>query len=543
MNKRLITSAVLVFTMLGSISAQYQMSEGTRKLATTLTLIEKMYVDKISDTKLADDAIVSLLQKLDPHSSYISKEEVAEMNEPLEGNFDGIGIAFNMMNDTLYVIETIAGGPSEKVGLLPGDRIIAVNDSTIAGVKMSTKNIMKRLKGQKGTKVDVRVIRKSVFEPINFNIIRGKIPVFSLDAAYMIDNQSGYIRLSRFGATTTQEFKQALAKLQKAGLKNLILDLEYNGGGYMGAASDLANEFLGKDKLLVYMEGEHLPRNTTVSKTGGMFEVGKLVVLVDDASASASEIVAGAIQDWDRGVIVGRRTFGKGLVQRPFPLPDGSQIRLTVARYYTPTGRSIQKPYTSGDADSYNREFIERYNRGEMMSADSIHFPDSLKYKTLVNERTVYGGGGIMPDYFVPMDTTEYTQYMGKVSAMGIIARLSLEIVDNQRKDLLKRYPTVDQYRKKYEVSDEVLNRMVEMAEKDKIKYNEEQFLRSKASFQQRLKSLIARDLYNTEAYYQIVNDDNDIFLKGLEVINDDKMYHKLLEQQQNKALHYENKH
>lgn len=530
MNKKTIALLAYLLFIVGNATAQYQMSPGTRKLATTMTLIEKMYVDKIDEDKTVDDAIASILQKLDPHSSYINKEEVAEMNEPLEGNFDGIGIAFNMMNDTLYVIETIAGGPSEKVGLLPGDRIIAVNDTAIAGVKMTTRNIMKRLKGPKGTKVDITVLRRKSEEPINFKITRAKIPVFSLDAAYMIDDKTGYIRLSRFGVTTVDEFREALAKLQKLGLKNLILDLEYNGGGVMEAASELANDFLGKDKLLVYMEGEHLPRKISESQKPGMFETGKLVVLVDGASASASEIVTGAIQDWDRGVIVGRRTFGKGLVQRPFPLPDGSQIRLTVARYYTPTGRSIQKPYTSGDFDSYSKEYIERYNKGEMMSADSIHFPDSLKYKTLVNGRTVYGGGGIMPDYYVPIDTTEFSTYFAKISAMGVIPKLCLEIVDNSRQELLTKYPNIEVYKKKFEISKNMLQRVIDIAKDDSIAYNEEEFNRSKDLIKTRIKSLIARDLYSTEAFYKVANDNNEIFLKGLEIINDDKLYRKLLE-------------
>mgnify|MGYP000098181700 FL=1 len=316
---------VVVFTLFAysDLSAQFSMSQGTRKLATTMTLIERMYVDQVDDEKLADDAIVAILKELDPHSSYLNADAVAEMNEPLEGNFDGIGISFNMMSDTLYVIETIADGPSERVGLLPGDRVIAVNDTAIAGVNMSTKDIMKRLRGPKGTKVKVSVARRGVSEPIVFQIIRDKIPIYSLDASYMVDQKTGYIRLSRFGATTVEEFRLALEKLKVQGMQDLILDLQSNGGGYLTAATELADEFLGKDKLVVYMEGTHQAKSSDVATEKGMFESGKLVILVDEGSASASEIVSGAVQDWDRGLIIGRRTFGKGLVQRQFPLPDG----------------------------------------------------------------------------------------------------------------------------------------------------------------------------------------------------------------------------
>ncbi len=527
----LIITCTFVFT--NTTSAQYSMSQGTKKLATTMTLIEKMYVDKVGDEKLAENAIVSILKELDPHSSYLSAESVAEMNEPLEGNFDGIGISFNMMSDTLYVIETIADGPSERVGMLPGDRIISVNDSTIAGVKMSTRDIMKQLKGPKGSKVTVKVLRRGTPKPITFQIIRAKIPIYSLDAAYMIDDKTGYIRLSRFGATTATEFREALNKLTAEGLQNLILDLESNGGGYLNAATELADEFLDKNKLTVYMEGAHQEKTSDSSTEKGLFEKGKLVILVDEGSASASEILSGAVQDWDRGLIVGRRTFGKGLVQRQFPLPDGSMIRLTVARYYTPTGRCIQKPYTHGDQDSYNKDLISRYNRGEMMNADSIHFPDSLKYKTLVNQRIVYGGGGIMPDNFVPIDTTEYTEYSGRINAMGIVYRLSLNQVDANRKDLLKKYPTIEKYKKEYEVSDKVLAEMIKMATDEKIEYKEDQYLKSKEQFKRRIKSLIARDLFSTTAYFKIINDESEIFKRGLEIINNDSEYNKLLGKQQ----------
>lgn len=531
MKKILLLVVVFTLFVYSDLSAQFSMSQGTRKLATTMTLIERMYVDQVDDEKLADDAIVAILKELDPHSSYLNADAVAEMNEPLEGNFDGIGISFNMMSDTLYVIETIADGPSERVGLLPGDRVIAVNDTAIAGVNMSTKDIMKRLRGPKGTKVKVSVARRGVSEPIVFQIIRDKIPIYSLDASYMVDQKTGYIRLSRFGATTVEEFRLALEKLKAQGMQDLILDLQSNGGGYLTAATELADEFLGKDKLVVYMEGTHQAKSSDVATEKGMFESGKLVILVDEGSASASEIVSGAVQDWDRGLIIGRRTFGKGLVQRQFPLPDGSMIRLTVARYYTPTGRCIQKPYVNGDQDSYNKDLIDRYNRGEMMNADSIHFPDSLKYKTLVNQRIVYGGGGIMPDYFVPMDTTEYTDYSGRVNAMGLTYRLALNQVDANRKGLLKKYPTIDKFKKEYVVSNDLLDDLVKMATESKIEFKEDQFDRSKDLLKRRIKSSMARDLYDMSSYFQLINDESVIFTKGLEIIRDDAQYYKLLKQ------------
>ena len=314
-------------------------------------------------------------------------------------------------------------------------------------------------------------------------------------------------------------------------MQDLILDLQSNGGGYLTAATELADEFLGKDKLVVYMEGTHQAKSSDVATEKGMFESGKLVILVDEGSASASEIVSGAVQDWDRGLIIGRRTFGKGLVQRQFPLPDGSMIRLTVARYYTPTGRCIQKPYINGDQDSYNKDLIDRYNRGEMMNADSIHFPDSLKYKTLVNQRIVYGGGGIMPDYFVPMDTTEYTDYSGRVNAMGLTYRLALNQVDANRKGLLKKYPTIDKFKKEYVVSNDLLDDLVKMATESKIEFKEDQFDRSKDLLKRRIKSSMARDLYDMSSYFQLINDESVIFTKGLEIIRDDAQYYKLLKQ------------
>ena len=387
--KRIVLSLLIVLGVFTGATAQ-KANMDARKLQLALFAISNLYVDSTSETKLVEDAIVGMLDKLDPHSNYMDPEETKEMTEPLQGNFDGIGIQFNMLTDTLYVIQVIPGGPSEKVGLMAGDRIIQVDDTLIAGVKMKTTDIMKKLRGPKGTEVRVKVKRGKSPELMDFKIVRGKIPVYSLDAAYMADKNTGYIKLNRFAASSADEFREALEKLRKQGMKNLILDLQGNGGGYLNIAIELADEFLDKNRLIVYTKGSKQPREEANSTARGQFQEGRLVVLVDESSASASEIVSGAIQDWDRGVIVGRRTFGKGLVQKPIPLPDGSMIRLTVSRYYTPTGRCIQKPYENGKMEEYHHDLIDRYNRGELMSADSIHFPDSMKYNTLVTERTVY---------------------------------------------------------------------------------------------------------------------------------------------------------
>lgn len=425
MKQRLYLILLCNFFFFCSVVAQNKiLNSPSRKLQLAEFAISNLYVDQVDENKLVESAIVKMLEQLDPHSTYSDPEEVKALNEPLQGNFDGIGIQFNMATDTLFVIQPVSGGPSEKVGILAGDRIIEVNDTVIAGVKMTTEDVMRRLRGKRGTEVTVKVMRRGVKELLPFTIKRDKIPVYSLDASYMVDKKIGYIRVNRFAATTGKEFADALHRLQKEGMRDLILDLQGNGGGYLNAAIELANQFLGKKELIVYTEGRRNPRAEFDAEGNGDFLNGRLVVLVDEFSASASEIVTGALQDWDRAIVVGRRTFGKGLVQRPIDLPDGSMIRLTVARYYTPSGRCIQKPYES--IEQYNKDLIDRYNRGEMLSADSIHFPDSLKYKTLKLGRTVYGGGGIMPDYFVPVDTTMYTDYYLALRDKGAIVQLSL---------------------------------------------------------------------------------------------------------------------
>ncbi len=530
MKKLLFIVLLGVFTL--PVFAQTTSRMAMRKLNLAEYAISQLYVDSVNENSLVESAIVKMLSQLDPHSTYSNPDEVKEMNEPLQGNFDGIGVQFQMMEDTLLVIQPVSGGPSEKVGILAGDRIIAVNDSAIAGVKLSTEDIMKRLRGPKGTKVDLTVLRREVKDLLHFTVKRDKIPLYSLDAAYMIEPGIGYIRVSRFAMTTGKEFLEAMQKLQAKGMVDLILDLQGNGGGYLNAAIDLANEFLGPRELIVYTEGRAEKRSNFFAKGNGHFLQGRLVLLVDEYSASASEIVAGAMQDWDRAVIVGRRSFGKGLVQRPIDLPDGSMIRLTVARYYTPSGRSIQKPYTKSakdggnavevDFEQYRSDLIVRYNNGELMHADSIHFPDSLKYTTKRLGRTVYGGGGIMPDYFVPMDTTSYTKLHRNLVAKGVINKTSSVYIDTHRKDLQRRFKEFNAFNAGYQVSNDVLDILKEEAEKAKVDLTDEEYQQSLPLIRTQLKALMARDLWDISEYYQVINTANESVKQALRVLNND---------------------
>lgn len=526
--RQIVFSLLLAIGVLATAAAQKN-NQDARKLQLALYAINNLYVDSTDEGKLVEDAIIGMLDKLDPHSNYMDPEETKAMTEPLQGNFDGIGIQFNVLTDTLYVIQVIPGGPSEKVGLMAGDRIIEVDDTLIAGVKMKTNDIMKRLRGPKGTEVRVKVLRNNLPELIEFKIIRGKIPVYSLDAAYMADKNTGYIKLNRFAASSADEFREALEKLRKEGMKNLILDLQGNGGGYLNIAIELADEFLSKDKLIVYTEGNRQSREEAKSTDRGGFQDGRLIVLVDESSASASEILSGAIQDWDRGVVIGRRTFGKGLVQKPIPLPDGSMIRLTVSRYYTPTGRCIQKPYQNGNLEDYQHDLIDRYNRGELMSADSIHFPDSMKYNTLETKRVVYGGGGIMPDIFIPVDTSRYTDYHRNLVAAGLVNRIAMNYLDRNRAEMNKNYPKFAQYKQKFTIPEALMQELLSMAKDEKIEWNEEQYNRSKPLIMLQIKALIARDLYDMTEYFQIINDDNPSYQKALEIINEKDSYNKTL--------------
>ena len=524
MMKKIKVYALLV-CLLATSAAQAQSfgSAAMRKLQMAEFAISNFYVDKVDEDKLVEEAIIKMLAQLDPHSTYSDAEEVKKMNEPLQGNFEGIGVQFQMIEDTLLVVQPVSNGPSEKVGILAGDRIIAVNDSAIAGVKMSTEDIMKRLRGPKGSKVNLTIVRRGVQDPLVFTVKRDKIPILSLDASYLIQPKIGYIRINRFGATTAEEFKKAMKDLQKQGMKDLILDLQGNGGGYLNAAIDLANEFLGQKELIVYTEGRTAQRSEFFAKGNGEFRDGRLIVLVDEYTASASEIVSGAVQDWDRGIIVGRRSFGKGLVQRPIDLPDGSMIRLTIARYYTPAGRCIQKPSTD-----YNKDLIDRFNHGELMNADSIHFPDSLKVQTKKLKRTVYGGGGIMPDYFVPIDTTLYTDYHRKLVGKGVIIKFTMKFIEDHRKELADKYKKFDSFNEKFVIDDDMLATLREMGEKEGVKFNEEQYQKALPLIKTQLKALIARDLWDMNEYFRVMNTTNESVQKALEILRSGEYQKKL---------------
>ncbi|OYP68565.1 peptidase S41 [Prevotella sp. P2-180] len=491
-----------------------------RKLQIAEMAIKSLYVDSVDEKKLVEDGIRGMLEKLDPHSSYSTPKEVKAMNEPLAGNFEGIGVQFNMIDDTLLVIQPVTGGPSEKVGIVAGDRIVSVNDTAIAGVKMPKEEIMRRLRGPKGTKVMLGVVRRGISDTLAFKVTRDKIPVNSIDATYMIRPNVGYIRIGNFGATTHREFVESLMKLEKQGMRDLILDLEGNGGGYLQAAVDIANELLPKNDLIVYTTGRRVPRMEYRAKGNGILQDGKIVVLVDEYTASAAEIVTGAVQDQDRGVVVGRRTFGKGLVQRPIDLPDGSMIRLTIAHYYTPSGRCIQKPYEKGKAEDYAMDVLNRLKHGELTNADSIHFADSLKCYTLRKHRTVYGGGGIMPDHFVPLDTTTYTNFHRQLSARSFIINTNLRYVDANRKALQKRFSDFNDFKQNYEFPQEEIDRMVADAAKQNLKpKDDEELEKSMPRLKLQLKALVARDLWDMSEYFAIINEESEIVKKGIEEI------------------------
>lgn len=528
-----LAAAVICAAATFGISAQYSRSNSAsrqqQKLLMVENIVNNLYVDNVDEEKIVENAVRGILENLDPHSSYSTKEETTSSQETMQGSFSGIGIQFNMQKDTLYVVQTIAGGPSEKVGILPGDRFIAVDDSIIAGHKLKNTDIMKRLRGPKGTKVNIKVKRGSNAELLEFRITRDDIPLNSIDAVYMADGKTGYIRLSRFAATSYKEFKDAITKLKKQGMQQLILDLTDNGGGYMQIAAQIANEMLNRGNLIVYTQGRKSPRQNLNADGSGTFRTQKVVVMINQFSASASEILSGAIQDWDRGVVVGRRSFGKGLVQREFLLPDSSSFRLTIARYYTPSGRNIQKPYVKGDREDYDKDIIDRYNHGELQSADSIHFADSLKHTTLRLHRTVYGGGGIMPDVFVPLDTTQYTDYHRRLVAKGIIPQFALRYVDKNRADLKAQYPDAQKFIKEFTVTDEMLNNLVDAGKAEKVDFDKSQFAKSKEMLRTFVKAAIANDLFSTGAYFQIVNEQNDIYKEALSIINDDARYRKII--------------
>ena len=518
----LVLSFIIYHLSFSSAGAQIRLNLGQnspmQKLINAEMAIKNLYVDSVDEKKLVEDGIRGMLKSLDPHSSYSTKDEVKAMQESLTGNFEGIGVEFNIIDDTLLVIQPVMGGPSEKVGIQAGDRIVSVDGSPIAGVKKSKEDIVRLLRGPKGTKVVLGVVRQGIGEELKFKVTRDKIPVKSVTARYMLRPGVGYIRISSFGATTYDEFMSSLKQLQKDGMKSLVLDLQENGGGYLKAAVDVANEFLEKRDLIVYTDGRE--RAEFRAQGDGHFRQGQIVVLVDSYTASAAEIVTGAVQDQDRGVVVGRRTFGKGLVQRQINLPDSSMIRLTIAHYYTPAGRCIQKPYEKGKGDDYGKDIQNRLQSGELMSADSIHFADSLRYYTLRKHRLVYGGGGIMPDHYVPLDTTFYTRYHRSLQAKSLIINANLRYVDDHRRELTEQYgDDFAVFQKTYEVPQSVIDGIVGEGKKLDIQPKEGELEQTLPYLKLQLKALVARDLWGMDEYFAIMNESNPIVQEAIRLL------------------------
>ncbi len=542
--KRTLFLLIAVAIIITSVTrAQVRSLTPDQKLRYAEAIIEGYYVDSVASDSLVNQAIISMLATLDPHSSYSSPEETRELTQPLSGKFSGIGIQFSIVRDTVCVVQTTVGGPAERVGMLPGDRIIYVNDTLFTHAKMTIPEVHKFLRGPKGTVANLKVKRGDSQELINFRIVRDDIPIYSIDAAYMVTPEVGFISISRFAEETADELDKAIDKLAKKGMKHLILDLEDNGGGFLGAGFNVAARFLNYGDTVVYTIGRVTePTYFRVENRnfGSLFKdskykikekspIDRLVITVNQYSASASEIVAGAIQDNDRGVIVGRRTFGKGLVQRPFPFPDGSMIRLTTSRYYTPAGRCIQKHYDKGHGEEYQLDMLNRYNSGELFSADSIHFDESLKTYTLKNHRPVYGGGGIMPDKFVPLDTTYFSTYYRDIVAKGSISTFVVNTIENQRKELLKKYPNEEAFYNKFTITQELINGLVAQATEDGVKFDQQGFDKSAALIKGALTGLFARDLYKDGTYIRAVNHLNPVFNEAVRIITDPEAYNSLL--------------
>lgn len=522
--------AIVLFCLFISSESTAQDIQGQAiKFGRVLRLVDAFYVDTTNVNKITENAIVDLLARLDPHSVYITKDEVEEMNQPLEGNFEGIGISFSVIQDTLTVMTTIPGGPSEKVGLRPGDRIIKVDTKNVTNIGLKTPDVYKLLRGNKGTIVNLTIARKGDAAPLDFAIVRDKIPIFSLDAAFLLNKETAFIKLNRFSATTIEEFTSAMKRLEKESkFRNLVLDLRGNGGGYLGAAYELANQFLEANKLIVYTEGNHSPRKDYLSATNGDFLKGNLVILIDEGTASASEIVSGAIQDWDRGVLIGRRSFGKGLVQQPFALNDGSMIRLTTAHYYTPAGRNIQKPYKE-NPDNYRNDYLKRYESGELFNKDSIPNADSLMTLTLVNKRKVFGGGGIVPDIFVPLDTSVHYTYFNTLVRKNIFFPFVVSYIDQHRKEILGKYPDFQSFRSNFSVTPSMLDELMNLGEKSGVKKDVESAKALQSLIFRQIRALIARDLYDSGHYFIIMTEDDEEVKNALDLLSDPKAYARCL--------------
>lgn len=537
LNKLRITSKslilVILITLTGLIplmSHAQLLRENPRatvqKFAAMLEIINYYYVDTANSAELTEDAIVAMLKELDPHSMYLSKEDVIKANEPLQGNFEGVGIQFQLFHDTILVVAAVPGGPSDKLGILAGDKIITINGEEATGKKISNNYVMERLRGPKNSKVTVGIKRKGRKDLIDYTIVRDKIPLNSVDASFMVSDTIGYIKLTRFARTSLTEVKQALQALRKSGMKDLILDLRNNSGGYLDVAIDLSDEFLDNDKLIVYTEGMRSPRTNYKSTSRGSFKQGRIVVMVNEGSASASEIVAGAVQDWDRGLILGRRSFGKGLVQRPFNLPDSSVVRLTTARYYTPSGRCIQKPYDDGTEDYY-ADLTKRFKHGEFVSADSIKFPDSIKYYT-PSKRIVYGGGGIMPDVFIPIDTASNSKYYTDLFRKGLLNEYTIDYLDKHRAELNRKFPSLALYKADFEITDEMFDGFIAFAEKKEVPRDEEGLERSGYEIKTIIKGLIARNMFDVSAYFEVISPIDRELMQAIKSIQDDALFRKL---------------
>lgn len=526
----ILSVAVLFCLTFGVSRSQAQnnkeLYENIKKFSAFMQMVEYAYVDTVNDAKLVEKSIIATLQELDPHSTYISKKDVKRANEPLEGNFEGVGIQFEILRDTINVVHSISGGPSEKLGIMAGDKIVKIDGQPSTGKNVTNQYVLDHLRGKKGSKVEVTIFRAGKKELIDYPIIRDKIPINTIDAVYMITPQTGYINLNRFAQTSMQEFVEATLKLQSQGMKNLILDLRNNSGGYLGTAVDLSDQFLDAGKLIVYTEGIHSPREDYNSSNKGLFQKGKLVVMMNENSASASEIVAGAVQDWDRGLIVGRRSFGKGLVQRPFSLPDSSQVRLTTARYHTPSGRCIQKSYAEG-TDKYYMDFAKRVKRGELIHPDSIKFPDSLKFFT-GKKRVVYGGGGIMPDVFIPWDSTIISDYYLDLRRKNVINQYIGEYVDKNRQKLQSTYPDFKTFDKELILDEAYMKPFFEKAESLGVKFDEKGYQASEKLIKSQIKGLIAEKLWDLSSFYQVANQVDEEVQKAVEVVENDAMFDKL---------------
>ncbi len=568
-NKKLLFALLIVFSFAFQSTFAQQRNDAKAtdlKLSALLNYIRYAYVDTVNDAKIVEKAIIEMMKELDPHSVYFTKEEMEKANEPLVGGFDGVGIQFQLFKDTILVVAAIPGGPSDKLGIRAGDKIVKIDGESATGTKVNNAFVMSKLRGKKGTKVTISISRGGRKDLIDFTISRDKIPINSIDATYMATPEVGYIRLDRFAQTTMEEYFAAMSKLKSQGMKSLIFDLRGNSGGYLNTAIELADEFLEPDKLIVYTEGTNSPMQRYNSSAKGGFEKGKLIILIDEGSASASEIVTGAVQDWDRAIVIGRRSFGKGLVQKPFELPDGSMLRLTTSRYHTPTGRCIQKSYAEGTED-YMDDFMKRFKHGELLNSDSIKFPDSLKFYT-PNKRVVYGGGGIMPDIFVPIDTSRTSDFLENVSRKGVLNQYVLDMLDAKREEMKAKYPTFNDFINNFQPD---LNDFIKYADKQGVKrtdsvkelvltevvLNDQKVNKAKVKgydmlkvengqitgtippkntsneksdklLTLQIKAMFTRNLFDMNAVYQILNEIDDTYLKAVEVISNDAMFKKL---------------